>query len=350
MIGVIYKWVNVINSKAYIGQTLNQKRRYKEFLNSGYSYTSKDSKIDRARAKYGISAFRYEILEKIESEDKDYVINKLNELEVHYIQQYDSILHGYNTMEGGKSYNHREGYKCQLRRSNECNIKCTTFVNYVLVPNGMDEQGLRPVDQYVYAILKSFNGSDGCFPSQQSIADRSKISVPTISKVINKLVKEGYVCTEIRHRHTYYTFPEFDMYEPFSPEFLKNDDITPTTKAYIVAAQQYMFKDEEGIGKMSYSYRELSDKLNMPVMTIHDCDKELKRKKYLTLLDEKVRDIETGCKKKLKIFNLSDLGQAVIWKLKEHEERITNNEQDIAELKKKCERLEKLLERARRTG
>ncbi len=213
------------------------------------------------------------------------------------------------------------------------------------LPNEMSNHNLKPIDQLVYVVIKSHNGKDGCFPSLALIAEESKISIPTIKKCIDNLVKEDYIKVEKKGRRNYYTFSKYKTFEPFSPEFIKNQTLTPTTKAYLVAAQQYMYKDTEGFGKISYSNYDLANKINMSESCIRKCNQELKKENYLVSVDNKNRDIETGCKTDTKLFKLAELGQAIIWKLKEHENKIEQNTENIIELSKKIEAQQKLIDK-----
>ena len=92
----IYKWTSP-SGKYYIGQAVNLKRRYNDFLNFNRTYTSKGSAIDNAREKYNTSnSWNYEVIEYCEAD-------KLDELEVKYIAEYDSHNSriGYNSTLGG---------------------------------------------------------------------------------------------------------------------------------------------------------------------------------------------------------------------------------------------------------
>ena len=63
----VYRWVNVINNKNYIGSSINLGRRFKEYYN--YSHISKVKRnfpIHSALLKYGYSSFKLEILEYCE--------------------------------------------------------------------------------------------------------------------------------------------------------------------------------------------------------------------------------------------------------------------------------------------
>lgn len=205
------------------------------------------------------------------------------------------------------------------------------------VPNNMAKDGISPREQLVYAVLHSYdNPEHKVFPSLDKLAERSQLSVPTVRASLKILEDAGYIKIEKKGRKNYYTFSKYINFEPFSDEFLDNKDITPTTKAYLVAAQQFMYKDVEGLGKLSYSNRVMSEHINMPESSIRKCNKELEKKNYLTV----IKNASLG---DTKIFNLNDLGQAIIWALQNHEERITQNTEKVADLEKRMEMLEKQL-------
>lgn len=214
------------------------------------------------------------------------------------------------------------------------------------VPNSMAEDGLSPREQLVYAVLHSFNNSkEECFPSLAKLSEISQLSIPTIRDSLKKLEESNYIKIEKKGRKNYYYFKRYIKFEPFSDEFLRKKDITPTTKAYLVAAQQFMFKDTEGIGKISYSNYDIARQINMPESSVRKCNKELERKNYLTILKNKTRDLESGCKTDTKLFKLNDLGQAIIWILKDHEDRISQNADDIIKLKEQVKSQQKLIEK-----
>lgn len=214
------------------------------------------------------------------------------------------------------------------------------------LPNKMAENEISPKDQLVYLGIRSFMNekTKSCFPSLQKIADKVGASIPTIRKSITILEEKGYIKTTKKGRGQEYHFNELKKFEPFSPEFLDHDDISFTTKSYLVASQQFMYKDVEGYGKISYSNADLSKQINMPETTIRRCNQELERKDYLTIIKNECRNLETGCKSDTKIFDLNRLGQAIIWVLRNHEDRLNNHEDRIAALEKKLEEKEKQIE------
>jgi len=88
-LGIIYKATNIVNGKVYIGQTtqgldVRSKRHIRES-----KHTSRII-FQRALRKYGSDNFKWEVLEHcIDSVE-------LDEMEFHYIMQYDSFNSGYN--------------------------------------------------------------------------------------------------------------------------------------------------------------------------------------------------------------------------------------------------------------
>lgn len=203
---------------------------------------------------------------------------------------------------------------------------------HVQVPNSMASENLTPRDVYIYSVIKSHDGPAGCFPSLETISKESEISVPTVRKSIQKLIDSSYLTTEKRGRKKYYKFSKYRQFEPVSKQFLDNKEISPKTKGYLIASQQFMFKNIEGLGKMAFSTRELSSLINMPQATIVSCNTELTMKGYMTKYQNDKLDEAKG-HTYTNIYLLNKLGQAVIWKLKDHEDRITQNAAELADIK-----------------
>jgi group I intron endonuclease len=102
MKGIIYKYTSP-SGKVYIGQTLNEEQRRKDFLGKAYRYAGMG--INNARMKYGPENFEYEVLYEKEFETKEEALQTLNPLEEEYIKEYNSIQTGYNISKGGDSVN-----------------------------------------------------------------------------------------------------------------------------------------------------------------------------------------------------------------------------------------------------
>lgn len=187
-------------------------------------------------------------------------------------------------------------------------------LQHTQIPNEMGSAHLDPKDQYIYVIIKSYQNekTKKCFPSLQEIANKSKASIPTVRESIKRLIEAKYISVEKVGRKNYYSFSEYKKFEPISPDFIKREDLSFTTKAYLVATQQYMYKDIENIGKLSFSNVALSQQINMPESTIRKCNSELISKDYLTIVKNENKELETGFNNETKLFNLAKLGQAII--------------------------------------
>jgi group I intron endonuclease len=92
----IYKITNKINGKAYIGQSINIEKRWKEHKKryKNVNTRSYDYPLYKAFRKYGIDNFTFEIIEKCKEK-------KLNEKEIFWIEHYNTFFKGYNQTLGG---------------------------------------------------------------------------------------------------------------------------------------------------------------------------------------------------------------------------------------------------------
>ena len=119
MRGVIYKYTSP-SGKVYIGQTLNEYMRRAMWKNINHPYAG--PYINRARAKYGYSNFKYDVLISLESDDESFLREEINRLEKYYIELYDSTnpSKGYNITIGGLGH---EGNKNAII-SPQCREAC----------------------------------------------------------------------------------------------------------------------------------------------------------------------------------------------------------------------------------
>lgn len=188
-----------------------------------------------------------------------------------------------------------------------------TNKQHVQLPNNMAEDDLRPQDQLIYlGIKRHANTANVAYPSLVTIREETGASIETIRKSVKTLETKGYFTTERDGRRTKYIFSKKKGFEPFSYDFLDNKNLTFTEKSYLAATQQFMFKDVNGFGKLSYTNGQLSEKINMPESTISKCNRSLITKEYLMVIENEQRDIETGVSLNTKIFDLNRVGQAII--------------------------------------
>lgn len=91
----IYKIINNINGKCYIGKTLGSiEKRWQEHQHDRLDSRCKDRPLYRALNKYGIENFSIEQVEECDE-------NILSEREQYWIKYYNSYHYGYNATLGG---------------------------------------------------------------------------------------------------------------------------------------------------------------------------------------------------------------------------------------------------------
>ncbi len=218
----------------------------------------------------------------------------------------------------------------------ECNKQ------HVQLPNDMTLD-VKPKDLLIYVSIKRHQNSQTkkAYPALTTICAESGASINSVRKSIENLKKAGYITVDKIKGKNVYSFSEYKTFEPFSYDFLDHKELSFEEKSYILASQQYMYKDIEGEGKISLTNDELANKINVTERSVIKYNNSLERKGYLVKCQSNLRDLETGCKKEIKIFDLNKMMQGIVWVLKNHEERITNNEEEINKLKEEVKSLKK---------
>jgi DNA-binding transcriptional ArsR family regulator len=139
-------------------------------------------------------------------------------------------------------------------------------LQHVQLPNDMTmTKELDPKDLLIYVCIKRFMNKETkeCFPSLETIVEISGVSKPTVRKSIEKLKEKKYIEVRREGRKNIYKFNSYKNFEPFSYSFLDKKDLSPNEKAYLIVSQQFMFKDIEGEGKISYSDTQLAEKIKL---------------------------------------------------------------------------------------
>lgn len=215
------------------------------------------------------------------------------------------------------------------------------FIKY---PN--EGELLSPNEALVYVALRSYMNNETleCYPSVMTLSKDIKISRDTIYTCIKKLVDKGYITRRKDGSKIIYKFNEENRFEPFSYEFLKKEDLTPTEKGVLILCQKHMIK-EAGYGNIFYPDRELEKLIDVSRSTLNRVFNSLKKKGYLAM-GNIVRADKTLTKAKQ--FNLTELDQAIVFTLLEHgkdidelKQRANKSDEIIDELTKRLEALEK---------
>lgn len=119
--GVVYIYINKVNGMMYVGQTINERRRRNQHLAASRSTHSRNSgqPFIQALKKYGISNFEYiRLFITKDIGDIPKLKKILEQLEIAYIEFYDSINKGYNLTRGGtgmKGYSLPESSRLLIR-------------------------------------------------------------------------------------------------------------------------------------------------------------------------------------------------------------------------------------------
>lgn len=215
------------------------------------------------------------------------------------------------------------------------------FVIYPHNNNDETQPNLTPKDKLIYLAIRRYMDSKTleAYPSYEKIKQDTGAVPRTVKSCVNNLIREGYIETRKDGRKIIYKFNNKKKFEPFSYLFLDRKDLSFTEKAYIVATQQYMFEQDDNTKTISYSNKELSNKINMPVSTISKCNRLLEGKGLLKDSD-----------KLTKVFQARDLDLLFIEKFKDIDiktEENTNNikkiEKENIELKERISKLENIL-------
>lgn len=99
--GIIYCVTCLNNGKPYFGQTVRPiKARWRQHVVSANN--GSDHKFHRAIRKYGLKNFAIEEVISVEASSLQALKAKLDFLERHFIQKYDTRRNGYNTTDGGE--------------------------------------------------------------------------------------------------------------------------------------------------------------------------------------------------------------------------------------------------------
>lgn len=96
----IYKIINTVNNKFYIGSAVNVQTRIRRHLYELNSGTHNNCYLKRSYDKYGIKSFEIELLEVFESIKYE----RLLEIEISYIKSLDALSNGYNLMIDNRSH------------------------------------------------------------------------------------------------------------------------------------------------------------------------------------------------------------------------------------------------------
>lgn len=98
-VGCIYKIINTVNGKFYIGRTIHFKKRWSNHLRGAKTGSCKHPFLYNSMRKYGVDAFKFEILEEcLDNELIEKETYWINELKPSYNTRGDGCDGGWNYM------------------------------------------------------------------------------------------------------------------------------------------------------------------------------------------------------------------------------------------------------------
>lgn len=250
--GYIYKIVNAINNKVYIGQTVRTIEIRWTHHKSSTRTKSDNLAIHNAMNKYGIENFNIYEIDKCYSNSMEELYELLNSKEINYISEYNSIVpNGYNISHGGSGVS---GFGCRKI------LCCNPYTMELLEYNSIDEASLdtstptsniisccqnkiRYANNYIFkysedGIHKSdinnffninplinqydlFGNKINCFYSTNEAAKYIK-EQNKLDKSVSKILKNIYECCRGNLQTAYgYVWRYND--EPFDKYYLKLD-------------------------------------------------------------------------------------------------------------------------------
>jgi len=192
----IYGIINETNNLIYIGESNNIERRWEEHIDDLNNNSHCNYKLQTAWNTYGKDNIRFELLEEIQSLDSPYKTTmQLIYLEGKYIDQYNSIINGYNI---------------------ENTVEKVLSGSKVIISKNIDAK-------YLYNLIRN-NGVDASFPTNPK---KEKIKLKLSNRVLNnldtysKLKLDGYKMK----------FPQDKLYEEL---FIKGIFTKSSNRAYYV--------------------------------------------------------------------------------------------------------------------
>jgi group I intron endonuclease len=165
----IYQIKNIVNGKSYIGQSNDIKTRWERHIKEAQDGSDR-SILYAAIRKYGLSAFKFSILETLDM----YSQEKLNELEMKYIQIFHSFRDdpeggGYNSTPGGvfgkidEEANFRRGQSISRAKKGK---------DYPCMHKSRSEQTCKRLSESLKGRISSFQGKRHTDETRNQISQR----------------------------------------------------------------------------------------------------------------------------------------------------------------------------------
>lgn len=219
----------------------------------------------------------------------------------------------------------------------------------------LEHEILNLGDRYIYGVMRFHMNAktQQMYATQNTIAKEVNCSVRAVNNAIKRLEQAGWIT--VQHRKgtsSVYTFYKNEKFERFFRDFIDLKWGDYKMKDFYIQLQPYLFIDKEKQKTyIKYSNYELSKIMNLPFNTVNKYMNSLKNAGVIEDIVTTLIDPKTKLPIMEKRVDLDKIGQFMLYKLKEHEDRITKNESAIQEIKdsiseqnKKINKLTKMME------
>jgi len=190
--GLIYRFRNKLNGKAYVGQTISSpvERVRRHFKKKG-------TLIGRALRKYGLKRFEFSIIDIALNRDR------LNQLERSWIQTLDSRHpRGYNLTEGGEGctgYRHTRQTKEHLRMLSSGHVHSLT----TRLKMGQAQRGIRKSVEHKRKLSESNIGKHDYLKTVNIGRLRPDLKAKNKDPEFRRLISEGVRRSHVRRKMIY---------------------------------------------------------------------------------------------------------------------------------------------------
>lgn len=199
-------------------------------------------------------------------------------------------------------------------------------------------------DLMVYAVLKMSMNKDSkkSFKTLRKIAEETGMSLGGVQSAIKRLEDNNDIFKSKEGNRNAYKFNErSEKFEMYDFTFLNNEELNALQKSFYIALQKHLWIDKEtGIGKTTYSNKQISEKTGISEKVVAERKKELEDLGFIT---RRLTSNKDGNSCEALEFNLPKFGQYVMCKLEKHEEDIAQLKENYAQSNMEINKLKSLL-------
>lgn len=147
---MIYKIVNSVNDKVYVGQTIRTlESRLRRHFDDATKHPHTLNKFHRAINKYGKDKFRIELIDEASTQ------KELNQKEKFWIRKCNSIDNGYNTAEGGEGGNTYKGRSAEQMNATKAKLSKANLGRNNGMSNQIKAKNVKTGKEYFFDTLSA---------------------------------------------------------------------------------------------------------------------------------------------------------------------------------------------------